>query len=228
MTQLYRVSVASRTRRRIVPLKATLSGRPYVASWSCHPQRGSKSISFYNSVCSWITYQDASYLLTVSERVTRILMLQLKQGPEPWATTRLPALTCRLSRVDTISATHRVSPSSDCTRRWPRVLGKDLSPSFLFFWPKWTWTSPLSLTSDSFLTLRGSSTSTPSVHCRLDHKLSLSTMDSSLQAPSQSHSIKVSALMAGRANLSSLPWGIFISTSVELHLSTSCIVFRLF
>ena len=80
----------------------------------------------------------------------------------------------------------------------------------------------------SFLTLRGSSTSTPSVHCRLDHKLSLSTMDSSLQAPSQSHSIKVSALMAGRANLSSLPWGIFISTSVELHLSTSCIVFRLF
>lgn len=155
-------------------------------------------------------------------------MLQLKQGPEPWATTRLPALTCRLSRVDTISATHRVSPSSDCTRRWPRVLGKDLSPSFLFFWPKWTWTSPLSLTSDSFLTLRGSSTSTPSVHCRLDHKLSLSTMDSSLQAPSQSHSIKVSALMAGRANLSSLPWGIFISTSVELHISTSCIVFRLF
>lgn len=225
MTQLYRVSVASRTRRRIVPLKATLSGRPYVAWWSRHPQRGSKSFNFYDS---WITYQDASYLLTVSERVTRILMLQLKQGPEPWATTRLPALTCRLSRVDTISATHRVSPSSDCTRRWPRVLGKDLSPSFLFFWPKWTWTSPLSLTSDSFLTLRGSSTSTPSVHCRLDHKLSLSTMDSSLQAPSQSHSIKVSALMAGRANLSSLPWGVFISTSVELHLSTSCIVFRLF
>ena len=116
----------------------------------------------------------------------------------------------------------------DCRWRWPSVLGKDLSPSFLFFWPKWTWTSPLSLTSDSFLTLRGSSTSTPSVHCRLDHKLSLSTIDSSLQAPSQSHSIKVSALMAGRANLSSLPWGVFISTSVELHLSTSCIAFRLF
>lgn len=41
-------------------MKATLSGRPYVAWWSHHPQRGSKSISFYNSLCSRINLRDTS------------------------------------------------------------------------------------------------------------------------------------------------------------------------
>lgn len=128
-----------------------------------------------------LTTETLPWRLSVSEVVTRILMMHLKQSPEPWATTGLPALTCKLSRVDTISATHRVSPSSDCTWRWPRVLGKDLGPSFLF-WPKWTWTSPFSLTHLRVFisSVRGSSMSTLPVHCSLDHNLSFSTMDSSL------------------------------------------------
>lgn len=95
-------------------MKATLSGRPYVAWWSHHPQRETRvfvSITVYVAELPTETLP----VYSLSEIVTRILMTQLKQGQEPWATTVLPALTCKLSRVDTISAIHGVSPSSDCT-----------------------------------------------------------------------------------------------------------------